>query len=381
MPRTSHPRATEPISPGRIPGMDPPRRQDWGVKSPQEVLARYQPGRVDPLKVLDVLIELFNTRHTAREKTVSHKTRHERARFLRQFFRDLQRKAGFRTPPDPRNLGQKHVHAMVQVWQREHLAPATIQTYMSFLRGLASWLNKPGFVRAPAHYGLSLEEYERHEYARHDKSWGAHGVDVETVLAQVAQFDARIAASMRLMDALALRRKESVMFRPFEHVVPFEQTGLPLESRKADEYVWIKGKGGRVRWVPLETDGQRSTVALARSLVTSQDAHMGDPALNLKRNLRRLDYALEKFGITKRLAGTTGHGLRHGNLNDLYEDMTGIPSPVRGGGPVPADVDQAARLAVSERAGHSRVRASGAYLGSFAVMRSKACKPSDPPAM
>ncbi len=364
MPRTSRPRATDPVSPGRIPGMDPPRRQDWGVKSPQEVLARYRPGRADPLKVLDVLIELFNTRHTAREKTVSHKTRHERARFLRQFFRDLQRKAGFRTAPDPRNLGQKHVHAMVQVWQREHLAPATIQTYMSFLRGLASWLNKPGFVRAPSHYGLSLEEYERHEYAQRDKSWGAHGLDVEAVLVQVAQFDARIAASMQLMDALALRRKESVMFRPFEHVVPFEQTGLPFESRKADEYVWIKGKGGRVRWVPLETDGQRSAVAQARSLATGRDAHMGDPALDLKRNLRRLDYALEKFGITKRLAGTTGHGLRHGNLNDLYEDVTGVPSPVRGGGSVSAEVDRAARLAVSERAGHSRVRASGAYIGS-----------------
>lgn len=366
MSRTPRPRTTDPVSPGRIPGMDPPRRQDWGVKSPQEVLARFRPGRADPLKVLDVLIELFNTRHTAREKTVSHKTRHERGRFLRQFFRDLQRKAGFRTPPDPRNLGQKHVHAMVQVWQREHLAPATIQTYMSFLRGLASWLNKPGFVRAPAHYGLSLAEYERHEYAQHDKSWRAQGVDVATVIDQVAQFNARVAASMRLMDTLALRRKESVMFRPYEHVVPFDQTGLPAEARKADEYVRIKGKGGRVRWVALETEGQRAAVALARTLVTDLEAHMGDPALSLKQNLRRLDYALEKFGITKRQSGVTGHGLRHGNVNDLYEMVAGVPSPVRGGGSVSADADRAARLAVSERAGHSRMRASGAYIGSAA---------------
>ena len=146
--------------------------------------------------------------------------------------------------------------------------------------------------------------------------------------------------------------------------MPFEQTGLPPENRKADEYVWIKGKGGRVRWVPLETDGQRAAVALARSLVTGHDAHLGDPALNLKRNLRRLDYALEKFGITKRHAGVTGHGLRHGNLNDLYEGVTGVPSPVRGGGSVATDVDRMARLKVSERAGHSRMRASGAYIGT-----------------
>lgn len=357
-------RAIGPVSPGRIPGSDAPRRQEWLGLSLQQVLSRYRPGKVDPLQVLDVLIELCNAHHTARQKTVSHKTRHERARFLRQFFHDLQRKGGFHTAPDPRNLGQKHVHAMVQLWQRERLAPATIQTYLSFLRGLASWLGKPGFVRTPAHYGLRLDEYQRHEYAERDKSWATQGLDVDAVLAQVAAFDPRIAASMRLMHTLALRRKESVTFRPHQHVVPFADTGLPAEGRKADEYVWIRGKGGRVRWVPLTTPAQREAIELARSLVTSRDAHMGDPALSLKRNLRRLDYALEKFGITRRQAGTTGHGLRHGNLNDLYEELAGAPSPVRGGGSVDAAADRAARLAVSERAGHSRMRASGAYIGA-----------------
>lgn len=47
---------------------------------------------------------------------------------------------------------------MVQVWHDERLAPATIQTYLSFLRELAMWMGKPGFVRVPAHYGLNLAE-------------------------------------------------------------------------------------------------------------------------------------------------------------------------------------------------------------------------------
>ena len=67
---------------------------------------------------------------------------------------------------------------MVQVWQREKLAPATIQTYLSFLRGLGSWMGKHGFVRKPEQYGLSLDEYQRHEYAQRDKSWAAKGIDV-----------------------------------------------------------------------------------------------------------------------------------------------------------------------------------------------------------
>ena len=171
--RTSRRRQQEPASPGRSSQQQPARPQSWAGKTPQEILARYQPGKAPPLKVLEVLITLFNTQHTALEKTVSHKTRQERAQFLRRFFRDLKLKAGFKTVPDPRNLGQKHIHAMVQVWQQAHLAPATIQTYLSFLRGLAMWMGKHGFVRKPGHYGLSLEEYQRHESAQRDKSWTA----------------------------------------------------------------------------------------------------------------------------------------------------------------------------------------------------------------
>lgn len=356
--------AGEPAGTGRIRSQQPQRRQDWSGRSPQEILARYPPGKTDPLRVLEVLLDLFNTRHTALEKTVSHKTRQERARFLRRFFADLKRKGGFRQPPDPRNLGQKHIHTMVQVWQRERLAPATIQTYLSFLRGLGSWIGKHGFVRKPAQYGLSLDEYQRHEYALRDKSWGGNGIDVPAVLAEIAKFDPRVAASMRLMDALGLRRKESVMHRPYAHVVPFDQTGLPESQKRADEYVWVKGKGGRVRWIALQTDAERAAVAHARSVVDGRDAHMGNPAHSLKRNLRRLDYALEKFGFTKAERGVTGHGLRHGNLQGLYEEVTGTPPPVRGGGAVPTDLDREARLVVSERAGHARLRAAGAYLGA-----------------
>ena len=363
-------RPRDTANPGRIPGMDPLRRQDWAVKTPQQVLARYRPGRAPPLEVLDVLLTLFNSRHTAREKTVSHKTRQERANFLRRFFRDLSAKAGFRTAPDPRNLGQKHVHAMVQVWHREQLAPATIQTYLSFLRGLASWLGKPGFVRPPAYYGLSLAEYERHEVARRDKSWRAQGLDAGAVIAQVADYDPRVAASMRLMQALGLRRKESVTFKPFADVHPFEQTGLPPEQRKADHYVWIKGKGGRVRWIELATDAQRAAVAQAQSVVSGRDAHLGDPTKTLDQNLRRLLYVLEKFGITRRASGVTGHGLRHEHCNDLYEDVAGIPSPVRGGATVSPALDRAARQVVSMRAGHARLRAAHAYCGQAAVVRS-----------
>jgi hypothetical protein len=106
---------------------------------------------------------------------------------------------------------------------------------------------------------------------------------------------------------------------------------------------------------------------------------MGAPDRDLKSNLRRLDYALRKFGLTKRESGTTGHGARHDHLQGQYQDTTGTPAPVRGGGPVDRDLDRQARLRVARIAGHARLRSAGAYLGSSAVMRSKGRKPSDPP--
>lgn len=369
--RASRRRPQASSSPGRLAASQFTRRQPWANKTVPEILAGYQPGKTPPLRVLEVLLELFNTLHTSLEKTVSHKTRQERAQFLRRFFRDLKLKAGFHTVPDPRNLGQKHIRAMVQVWQQEHLAPATIQTYLSFLRGLGMWMGKHGFVRAPAHYGLNVEEYQRHEYAQRDKSWTAQGVDIDFVTRQVCAYDRYVGASLRLIQTLGLRRKESVQFRPYECVVPFEATGLAQEGKATDQYARIKGKGGRVRFVPLDSPARLAAVEFARTVVNSRDAHLGDPAKDLKQNLRRFDYVLEKFGITFGALGVTGHGLRHEALIQHFQSLTGQAPPVRGGSVLALEVDRVARQAVSELAGHARIRASGAYLGPPLANRQK----------
>ena len=355
------------IGAGRAAQHQPPRRQEWASLTPEQILAQYRPGKADPMQVLDVLLELFNTQHTVLDKTVSHKTRQERADFLRRFFRDLKAKAKFATVPDPRNLGDRHIRAIVAVWREEKLAPSTIQTYLSFLRGLALWLGKPGFVRAPAHYGLSPEEYERNEYAQRDKSWTAAGIDIDAIVERVSAFDRYVGASLRLIRAFGLRRKESVMLRPHRCEVPFEATGLSSEERQADRYLRIKegAKGGRLRFVPLDSEQRIGALTFAQALVHGDDGHLGDPRHNLKRNLRRFDYVMAKFGITAEVLGATAHGLRHEAMIDHYREKAGVAPPVRGGNGVPPDVDAAARLSAARLAGHNRTRASGAYLGGL----------------
>ncbi|MCD9026828.1 integrase domain-containing protein [Luteimonas sp. BDR2-5] len=350
----------------------PRRKPEWANLSDSQILARLAPGKAEPTQVLELLLRLFNARHTARDKSVSHKTRQERAQFIRRAFGDLHARCGFKQLPDPRNLAQRHVQALVDLWQRERLSPATIQTYLSFLRGLALWIGKPGLIRGPDFYGLAAERYERHGYAEHDRSWSARSVDIDATVERICEFDPHVGAAMRLIRAFGLRRKEAVMLRPHRCMVPFEATALPPAQRAADHYVRIKAgaKGGRERFIPVSTPQRLAALAYARGVAVDQDAHVGHPDANLRQNLRRFHYVLDKFGVTAKALGVTAHGLRHEALIDHYAAITGAAPPVRGGAELPREIERPARAAVAALAGHSRIRVADAYLGRPARGRS-----------
>jgi hypothetical protein len=92
------------------------------------------------------------------------------------------------------------------------------------------------------------------------------------------------------------------------------------------------------------------------------DDSISDPARSLKSSIRRFYHVVGKMGITRKEMTVASHGLRHESLNDRYESITGHRSPVRGGDCPDRALDRAARSAVARVAGHSRVKASSAYL-------------------
>lgn len=357
------------------------RPREWAGLSNDEILSRFVPGKASPHTVLEVLLKLHNMEHTARAKSVSFKTRYERANFLRHFFRELESRGGFKKAPDPRNLGQRHIQAAVDLWRKDGLKPSTIQTYLSFLRGLASWLSKPGFIRPPAYYGLELAEYQRSGINERDKSWSAQGVDVDDLIDKVAAFDPYVGGMLRLIRAFGLRKREAIMFRPNECVVNFADTGLPLAEKQGEEYVWIRqgAKGGRPRFVPMNTPRRRQAVASTQRIAFwDSHAHTGDPDRDLKQNMVRFGYVLRKFGITSKGLGITAHGLRHEALIEEYIAITGQEPPLRGGGEgLTREQEDAARLAVSRLAGHNRGRASAAYLGAVLHKKKGGAKGDD----
>ncbi|WP_265658035.1 integrase domain-containing protein [Verminephrobacter eiseniae] len=188
--------------------------------------------------------------------------------------------------------------------------------------------------------------------------------------------DPYVGASLRLIRTMGLRRKEAVMLRPHGCVVEFAATGLPIEQRQADEYVWVQqgAKGGRPRFVPLDSLQRIEALQFAQSVAQGPDAHMGNPDRGLVENLRRFDYVMARFGITSKELGVTAHGLRHQALIEHYIEQTGGVAPPVRGGEADVELDAAARQSTANLAGHHRTRASGAYLGQSAVLRDKGRK-------
>ncbi len=120
-------------------------------------------------------------------------------------------------------------------------------------------------------------------------------------------------------------------------------------------------KGGRPRGIPVQTPEQDAL--LQRDLQSvAPGQYVGAPGRTATQNANRFYNVLRRFGITKAALGVTAHGLRHQHANDRYEELTGEPSPVRGGAGN-GEGDATARLAVASELGHGRIAISDAYLG------------------
>jgi integrase len=304
----------------------------------------------------------FNRRHAVKYKGVSHKTREDREDFYFAFFRELRSNDEVKMKVRPRNLGDRQIRFMVRRWVARGLEPGTIQLYLSYLRTFTEWIGHRGMVLSPANYVDDPALVARSYAAVDDKSWSAHDVNPETKLAEASAFDCYVGCQLLMALRYNMRIKEAVMCVPHAAEVDGQ-----LEIKRGT-------KGGRQRFVPIDTPEKRDALEAAKRLVGSKSANLGRPGKSLKQNLQRLRYVMKKFGITKADLGITAHGLRHEYANDRYQQFAGVASPVRGGPPIEREVDRAARLRLAEELGHSRENITTAYLGG--ILR----QPRDTPA-
>lgn len=311
----------------------------------------------------DGLIYLLETKGRAtsprkgRHKPVSMKTIEKREIELFAAFGQLAQMGFHLRTLD--NFKKKHVEALSRKWEADGLSASTIQNRISVLRTLAEWLGKSGMIGRSTDFVADPKSVTRTAAATYDHSWSAAGVDVEAVMRMVSATDKYVGMQLRLCLAFALRREEAVMFKP----------------HRADKGMYIEvvdgTKGGRPRVVMIRTEAQRRVLEEAKAFVKGVNGHVGSPSRDLKSAIRRFGYVLGKCGVTKAGLGITAHGLRHETLCNLFEDLAGVPAPIRVANPrevlAQADPDKVelARAAVAEMAGHARISISSSYLGGM----------------
>jgi len=282
-------------------------------------------------------------------KVVSHATIADRAEFYSRMIRQLH-ELGYQLT-DIHNLKPKHVAALMKRWEGEGLSASTLQKRFSYLTLLCGWIGKKSMLRHGSTYLEEPERYRREYAAGRDHSWTAVGVDPLEKIAEIEQDDPAVARVLRLQHAFGLRIQEASLLNPAR-----DRVGETLLRVVAGT------KGGRPRVAPVETDAQRAVLAEAERHARTTKRSMIPPEYDLKQWLKHCYHVLARHGVTRR-DGLVSHGLRHQYANDCYEELTGEPSPVRGGGRVADADDRSARREVTARLGHARPAITAAYYG------------------
>jgi integrase len=279
----------------------------------------------------------------------SSSTRQTRRRILRQAFKFLLKR--FPEIKDANQFKERHVIALSELWEKQKLSAATIQTRLSVIRVFAGWLGKVGMVRKTECYFIDHALFKRDYTTKVDKSWSGNQVNFDNVLARVNAMDPYVAITLECILAFGFRRKEAIMFTP----------------HTSDEGILVRisrgAKGGRERAVPVLTESQKELLIRARKLVKPGQT-LASPGRSLKQSLRRFDYVMTTLQITKVGLGVTGHGLRSEYAQHRLKKLTGHEAPVKNSLPCKdKNIDCQARKEISGELGHSRTSITNNYFG------------------
>lgn len=315
--------------------------------------------KLDIKRQLTVILDVFGHDHQVRNKGVGNATKKARGYVIFQLVEDL-RKNGFAIK-NILNLGQRHIKAVVKMWLDNGLEPSTIQQRMTILRWFCTSIGKDDMIHGNDYYGIPPERVARTYVATVDKSWVGNEVLTNELIEKVRQEDPYVAMNLELMQQFGLRIRESVLLRP-----RFSDFG---ESINVEDGT----KGGRPRVVPIRNEKQREVLDRAIKMAEQNTRKaMVHPNRNAVQTINRIYYVCRKHGITKEQMNITPHGLRHEYANDRYEEVSGVPSVVRGGNFADVDRqrDEEARYTVTRELGHARLSITGAYTGSRRLFKS-----------
>ena len=277
-----------------------------------------------------------------RNRDGSYATRSNRERMLGQCASQV-RALGFRDAKTVHDLKPKHVHKLVESWQKEGIATGTIKNRMSALRWLADKVGQPHLVKpSNEHYGIENRVYVTNQ----DKSVNFDQQRIDAIVHPHVQ------ASAMLQREFGLRREEAMKFQP-AYANPNKGNHLELKAS------WCKGS--RAREIPIRTESQREALAYARKVAGTGSLIPRDK--NYVEHMRTFENQMAKVGLSRT------HGARHGYAQERYRELTGRECPARGGkvstelSRAEKEQDRQVRLLISAELGHERESITASYLG------------------
>lgn len=245
------------------------------------------------------------------------------------------------------HLSPRHVKMLVDKWQADGIATATIKNRMSALRWLGDKLGKADFVGGDnASYGIERRRYTTNQNKSEQVSHE-----------QLAKLPPDMALSVRLQSAFGLRREESLKFQP-----TYALKGWTPETAEKIHIKPTWAKGGRYREIAVTTPEQRQLLAEVIAYCRTNHQQSMTPAQkSYVQHMKLYEYHTNAVGV-----GHT-HGLRHHFAHTRYAQITGFQCPAVGGVRVLTDEQKAldikAREIITQELGHGRLEVTNIYLG------------------
>ncbi|KTD25077.1 phage integrase N-terminal domain-containing protein [Legionella maceachernii] len=276
----------------------------------------------------------------------SHASKADTRHILNRCIKDLHEQ-GFMVA-HVKGLKSKHIHVLVEHWKKQGKNPATIKNYMSKLRRLSIWLNKPELVKpSNDHYQIG----ERSYIPTHNKA--ITNIDFSKCE------EPMIRLALEAQYLFGLRREESMKL-------------VISEAWRGDHLIlkpsWTKGGVGR--FMDITNNEQKEWLEKAVKQVP-HGLSLIPKGKTYKEYLRKYQTETEKLGLKN------CHGLRHAYAQKRYHEITSQLSPdkqpymcpIEGGkrskylSSSEKEIDREARGIISRELGHSRLSITKSYCG------------------
>lgn len=261
-----------------------------------------------------------------------------------------------------RNLDEispKQVRHVFNHMEKIGRSPGWMANVNTVLRRFLTWIGKPDACPPIGELVEKVWSGKRRIAAQTSKCWDITEEKFEQILDQVGNVCPMTALHLRLASLFGHRVQEFLMMRPTEAI-----QGDHLHLKEGT-------KGGRERFIPIETDEQWRWIEVAQVMAERDPKGrlMAKDGITLRQAINHFYGVMRTCGINKKDIGVSTHGLRHSYACRVYQDLTGEKAPIMGGGEVDKELDSRARLEIARRLGHGRVDVTTSYLGSHASLQ------------